>query len=234
MECRNCAKRYECQAAEVARDRDAQGFSTKDVGRTVEIKGGKVSLNGFDRIVSWIRTKPVDYKGKIVSVGKSKKRGEGGKAQLEDRTELPPYRSFEWRNTNYKKAKDKLFKKIKEQPTLLKPRPKVGGAKFAQLAVGSCFMALREEIHTHDDCVKGAEFLNISTSVESINTDNTEDESLKPSRCYIDMATQKVVFNARESAHDAEAGKYKKICGRFIEAAEIGSAVQYRPSGCPE
>ena len=54
---------------------------TSDIGKTIEIKQGKVKVDGIDRIVQdWGGTQPTDCKGKIQSIDTSLK----GKVRLDN------------------------------------------------------------------------------------------------------------------------------------------------------
>ena len=116
-------------------------------------------------------------------------------------------------------AKRLTLQRIKSNPTPLKPRP-VRAERYARLPSGSCFGVFRHEIQTLNDCKAAALALGIQGDVRQIHS---EDGSEEPSRCYIDQNSTSAVFNARETAHDAKAGVYEKICGALVETAEIGS-----------
>ena len=112
-----------------------------------------------------------------------------------------------------------------------KPEPRRMAAtkhlRFERLPVGACFHALREEIQTAQECQQAADALGLAGTVHTIKTD---DYSTKPSRCYLDhLSNNRLVFNERESAHDAEDGKYEKICGEYVDAAELGARDVWPP-----
>lgn len=151
----------------------------------------------------------------------------------------------------YKKAIGQAKQKIWAQPSIANTRPESDNTKFASLPVGQCFGALREEIHTATACKEAAEYLKkkrqpvagqVLEFKGEVKEIETEDASPEPSRCYVNLnrhdvklsngttvhlRSRDIVFNTRASAHDAEADKYTKICGVFLDAAETGSAYDF-------
>ena len=85
---------------------------------------------------------------------------------------------------------------------------------------GLCFSALRHEIKDQLECEAAAHAVGLQGHVKSIKSEHHSDEA---SRCYFDISAKQVVFNDRDSEHHATQGKYEKLCGKFVAAAELQS-----------